>query len=98
MRGGEIHTNGTSDSTTNLGDEQDDSRDHRYIEVAYTGLSTDGGCDGSETTTDSLEELGPDDLGVGGVSSTRVDHEARAEETNCKTGGEKPLKSGELRA
>ena len=90
----ERRTNGAADRATNLSPEEDDGGDHCDVDVGHGRLRTDLGAHGRETTADTLKELGPHDLRVGGVSTTRVDHEADTEKTDGETDGEDPLLRG----
>ena len=87
----ERRTNGAADRATNLSPEEDDGGDHCDVDVGHGRLRANLGAHGRETTADALEELRPDDLRIGGVGATRVDHEADTEKTDSETDGEDPL-------
>ena len=69
-------TDRASARSTDLSPQQNDSSDDRDIRVRHRRLCANLRSCGSESASDTLKNLGPHDLSVGGVFATRVDHEA----------------------
>ena len=68
-------TNGTTNCLTDLSPQLHEAGDHGDITVRNGTLGREGGSSHGETTSDTLNELSHDDLCIGGVCATRVNHE-----------------------
>lgn len=67
-------TDGGSNGTSNFCDEKHDRSDHCDISMGNGSLCGDLERDGGEAAPDALQDLTPNDLCIGRVRSTRVDH------------------------
>ena len=71
-------TDGVADGAADLGPGEGDGGRDGEVGMGDGGLRGDGGGEDAEPAAEALEDLRPDDLGVGRVRVARVDHQAHA--------------------
>ena len=73
---GRVRTDRAADGAADFRPEQDHRGRHGHVDVRHGGLRSDARADGGKTSAEALDDLRPDDLRVGRLRATRVDHEA----------------------